>query len=129
MNGKDTTMLVNVSAQKRVIRALLNDERITKRDLQIAFFLWNHIAKRDEIAENFFGGKEKSGGNRANVGRALQRLAPYLKVTDYQTGKVVNFIAIVKGGKATKSTYQELLFELADDFPQKKVADFNNNFI
>lgn len=127
MRGKDTTMLVNVSAQNRLIGALLNDEKVTKRDLQIAFYLHSHIAKREEIAEKFFGGKEKSGGNRANVGRALQRLAPYLKVTDFETGKAVDFLDIAKGGKATKSTYQELLFELAEDFPQKKVADSSNN--
>lgn len=74
---------VDLDSKDRLIEAMLNDATLTKRDLQVAFFLRSGGKTRKEIGIAFFGGAdhspEKAYGNRASVTRSLKRLAPYLE--------------------------------------------------
>lgn len=65
---------IDTGAMLDVIGALLDDKNITRHDLKLAYFLYLEKPRRDVI--EWFGGSK----NRAEAGRALKRLSPYLRV-------------------------------------------------
>lgn len=75
---------IDLSAQKRLIAAMLDDPKITKRDLKIALYLSDKDAQRKDLLAEFFGSNHDPSGssNRANLTRSLQHLRPYLDITD-----------------------------------------------
>lgn len=69
---------------EQLVTTMINDKHLTKKDLQVAIYLRNRDRMRKDILERFFGNEHDPSGyaNRANLTRCLQRLAPYLDITE-----------------------------------------------
>lgn len=65
---------IDTQAVRDFIGTMLADKTITRRDLELAFYLYTPKSRKQIIS--WFGGAK----NRAPASRALKRLSPYLKI-------------------------------------------------
>lgn len=65
---------IDTQATKALVGAMLADKAVTRRDLELAFYLYTPKSRKQVI--EWFGGSK----NRAPASRALKRLSPYLKI-------------------------------------------------
>lgn len=71
---------IDMGKFREVITAMLNDKNVTRRDLELANYLYTSKSRRQ--VQDYYGGSK----NRSEVSRALKRLAPYLEVDKVSSG-------------------------------------------
>ena len=72
---------IDLDGFRALIEKMLNDPNVKRKDLMLANYLYTDKSKHDVV--EWYGGSK----NRAEAGRALKRLDPYLEktVVDDQT--------------------------------------------